>query len=382
LVLSLSFVPSVNAASDIFDEPRHVDYETYKQRMIEYIETPDYLKDSMPPIIGKNEYVDFIDIISASDDLVNVLPNVNDAFNEVKSSPVFKTMNTVVLEHVKTLMQDYDPTEANIEYYLKPYVKNGGVNNIQYFKQYTKIANNIQNVIHDNVLMNKNGVDNPYFSRDKTVRLDGNTYTVDELFNRIDGAIIDPNGYYVFEDNSPLASQGVPIVDESPVVGPKKVAVDDVAKFLVDNYYTTTGKYHANFNTNLMLHANGGQELTDNGCYPELDIRSSQDHSPKILIENDNIPAAQIQRTPYSRGYVKEAEFRTDQLGDYGDIADIKPDNIEIKKSEMGIPEFDDMGRAYAQFKESDVILKSGAFEAGVMLIFAIISLILAFVYR
>jgi hypothetical protein len=381
LVMSLSFVPYVNAASDIFDEPVHVDYETYKERLVEYIETPDYLKASMPPIIGKNEYITYIDIITASDDLVNMLPNINDAINEVKTTPLFKTMNNVILDHVKTLIQEYDPTDANIEYYLKPYVKNSGIDNIQYFKQYTKIAKDIQDVIHDNVLMEQNGKSNPYFSRDKTVIFDGNTYTIDELFNRINGATIDPNGYYVFEDNSPLASQSASIADESLIVGPKKVAVDEVATFLSDNYYTTTGDYGSNLQANVMMHGEGGPEFYDINFF-DLDIHSGQQCSPKLLLDNDNIPVIKTQRTQYGRFYVKEAEFRTEKLGDGTDPMDIKPNNIEIKKAEMGIPEFDDMSNAYAQYKESDVLVKSGALEGGVMLIVAIITLILAWVYK
>jgi hypothetical protein len=379
LIMSLSIVPSVNASSDIFDEPVHLSYNDLKDRMIDYIETPNYLKPSTAPIIGKNEYVDLSDIILASEDLLTVLPNINDnTFKDISKTSTFKTMNNIVSDILKEVVKDYDPVPENIEYYLNPYVRKSGINNIQFFKDYTKIAKTIQDVIHDNVILRDNDIPNPHFDRSRTVSIDGYTYTVDELFNRVNTGRIMADGTYKFSDTTPLASQGARLPGAPDIVGPGSVNVNDVGNFLSNNYVTTDGGYYNNIIVDNAIKVIDVYARYDGIVFPNLDIRSGEQFAPRVLMDNNDPVVIRVQRDDYAVRVVKDAELRIINHGECP--LDIKPETIEVKKTDMGIR--DDMLGVYNKVKETDVVGTYSVFEAGLMFVFAIITLVLAFVYR
>jgi hypothetical protein len=388
LILSLSFVPSVNAASDIFDEPVHVDYETYKQRMIEYIETPDYLKANMPPIIGKNEYVDFSDIILADDELCNILPNMsNQTINNVKDSPLFRSMNYILIKEYKDIIESRVISHEEIPGYLDPFNDFAHLDEISTFTNYVRIADEIKNILIDNKYLVDNHMDNPFLSKDTPVKIDGLTYTIAELQDRISSSYVGVDGYYHFTMLEPVASQIMPVppgVDTyAPIpIPPNYVRVKDVADFINDNCYIIHGNdYNINTVNNVLTDA--GKPNVPVPVPPgsgDPPFRTGDTFHQDLLVSKTNANTALIDSQSCTNDLLTEIELIERNTGH---DADINPASVRDAARELGVSNNYD-GDIVLTEKIPKSLLESGVgcIETGIFFVFAIISLILAFVYR
>jgi hypothetical protein len=374
LILSLSFVPSVNASSDIFDEPRHVDYETYKNRMVEYIETPDYLKASMPPIIGRGEYIDSTDIFLAVDDLLTVIPVINnDTFNQVKNTPFFKNTNSLIVETVKKLMvPDVVPVNG-IEPYLTPYFEDPVFSTqASVYNGYKQIAQKIKDIVHDTLILDgmqptlDNDFDGVTFKAGNNAR-----FTIPELFDRINSAKILPDGYYHLTDSRPL---------ESRDFVPNTISVESVAYYMDNQMIVSKPGVEAFNKMNDALLRGKETPMETNIMQNPLFKNSENGRYPSVLLNKYNTKGGILTTDDLGKDQIITNSMRLDNQGHQRII---EHDMVKNNCEELGLtvtPEGLVVGRKLINEKQFDNTL--GVIEGGFMFIFAIITLILAFVYR
>jgi hypothetical protein len=377
----------VNAASDIFEDSKHVNYNTLKNRIIDYVNTPDFMKPYSPSIVGRDEYIDFMDYIEATDDLLTVLPFVNnDTVNSVENTPLFKNINTIVMKTIRELTCTYEPVDTNIEYFLQPYILQGHVNNMIYFKDYTTIAKFMIDVAKDNVLLFERGGVNPYFDRGRKIEIDGYTYTTGELIDRVASAKININdGIYEFKDSERLMSQEISQVPGEIIAeGPIGVRVSKVAE-VFGTYFSVSKSTRGSLNDiNFYLGTQEKPEIvvppepfTDN---PDAPRYSSEE--PNVIMDIDNIATAQVSRRaahadPLISCYDKVADSPTDHS-----FIDLSSKTIDIKKAEMGIESETDMNSMYETYAKKDTCSALSVVETGFMFVFAVVCFITAWVYR
>jgi hypothetical protein len=377
----------VNASSDTFSDPVHVNYSTYKERMVDYIETPDYLKPSMPPIVGKNEYVDFIDVLEATEDLLDTIPNLSNSIDLIKSSPYFKNSNAFLFDMIKETLMVYDPSIETLEAFLKPYV-DGGVNNMAYFLEYHKIAVSIRDVIQDNVQLRDMGRRIETINWDRTVVIDGITYTIGELFDRVASATITPDGRYEFTIIEDVSQPGNEL--------PTGVDVDDVADVLANgfsvskNIKTPVDVNGVIVNREVNVWYRFNTVLSNKGFkmigWPKANVeyKTSDGINPCLLIDKDNPMVNILVNDPSSRDIISpKAELRVTEA-DPNVVLDIQTTVILDKAAEMNIQPMDlknGYDKPITTIKGRTEAMISCA-EIGVMFIFAIITLVLAFVYK
>jgi hypothetical protein len=387
LIVSLSFVPSVNASSDIFDEPRHIDYNTYKERMVEYIETPDYLKPSMPSIIGKNEYVDISDIVLASNDLLSVLPVIsNESFDEIKKTSSFKSLNTILSNEVESIIETRQLSVDELPDYLNPrgtHLMNPAAYHT--FARYLDIASYIKNIFTDSNFMMGHNLKNPFMSNDRVCDLGNVKYTFAELSDRIAGSYIDSNGNFVFSNTDPLASQIVPPVEGAPpappAVGPEKVSVNEVCNFISNKCFISPSDNMQVALINAALTHSGGPDADIVPVAYEGSPFKTGGRSPKLLMDRSSEKAAFLDSNRGTQGiYDHDSELRT---GYMGEDLNIKEDVITQSATDLGIT-MSDSGEFIVSKRGIEDIpdLAPGFIEGGVFFILAIVSLVLACVYK
>jgi hypothetical protein len=373
LVLSLGFTPSVNASSDIFDEPRHVDYETYKNRMIEYIETPDYLKASMPPIVGRNEYGDSSDIFLAVDDLLTVVPVDEDMVESVQKTTFFRNMNTILVNKIKETREIFTFSDEEIPKWTDPYVRNANLApEAALYNDYNLIAGNIQDIIHDTFLLEESGYPNIFRTNgNNIIDVNGVSFTFDELFARIQSATVLPNGYYRLNDIAPLASGQAP---------PNTISVDKMLNIMNDNVVVAGAGKNAFDARNGMLNLNSKGMVSPpspvDGYKTPADIRY-----PAFIMDktNPNTIAIVNNRNQPFIGVVEHL----DQTRDRGNKIDVKPESINANNELLGLRvNANNEVEGERLIPESESASYISAAETGIMFILAIITLILAFVYR
>jgi hypothetical protein len=384
LILTLSFVPNVNASSDIFDEPHHIDYDTYKGRMIEYIETPDYLKPSMPPIVSRNEYIDFMDIISASEDLLSILPVVNGTFDEIKKTSSYKSLNTVLVETIENANYVHDFSLDRLQNFLTPYIQQpGAINNMEYFIRYHNIAKNIQDIIIDNLNIKNQGIGGT-IDWNRKVTINDITYTIEELFNRIATADINADGlfyYNIIED-----------VDSGSMI-PLNVEVDKVADVLNDYVSTKVIKSEQyNFDEGVIMVSEVGIwnrlynlfRSFDFGNFhlPTGNFRTAE-NNPILLIDDNNPIVDIIKNDPNTKELIDlNTELRFNPAAGDTEPIDIQPVTIIDKAAEMNIGP-DALNDVYLKGVNGEKALVGvSAFETGVFFVLAIVTLVLACVYK
>jgi hypothetical protein len=298
LIISLSFTPSVNAASDIFNEPSHLSYDTLKSRMTDYINTPDYFKPYAPPVIYSNEYVDFDDYIDAAEDFFNVdidddvVEEIADVGNNI---PLFKDLNVrfidLILDTKELCRSDvylnkeearmnfvYDPEKTGLKgeeeaHHDGPGDFLGVVDELHLYIQYKFAGNSLRGIVKDNVyLMGIEGNIN-FIDPNKILVVDGVQYTALELFERVGSSCTGLNGKFEFTNTAPLASG----------VTPKSVSVASVIEVMNDNYVLMNSGTTTVSRANTGLKANGYAEM------PMLDrsvkFKSGQEGAPNRLVE-------------------------------------------------------------------------------------------------
>jgi hypothetical protein len=369
LVLSLSFTPSVNAASDIFDEPRHIDYNTYKERMIEYIETPDYLKPSMPPIVGRNEYVDTNDIFLAVDDLLTVMPVINnDSLNEIKKTSTFKNMNSLLVEKVNGVRELFDLSIENVRPYLNPYMNNPNLAaEVTLYGEYNFAANRIKNIISDTLLLEQSGVNNIFRTNGEShVRVGSVDYTQNELLLRVSTAEILPDGTYKFTVVEPLASG----------VTPKSVSVNSVGAILKRDFVVSrSGRLCAN-NKNLVLTQNSLPVMGTNS--EPLPFKTTNEGvNPQFLMEKGNPNTEIVVNTAPASGTIVTYDLRSNSDGRR---VIMEPEIIKSNNERLGL--FVNDGKVQGENFRNEPIDIFGGVESGVFFVLAIVSFVLAWVYK
>jgi hypothetical protein len=382
--MSLSVVPSVNASSNIYDEPVHVDYNTYKDRMVEYIETPDYLKPSTAPIIGKNEYVDLTDIILASEDLLTVIPNIsNKSISDVEKYPLFKTMNNLMVKQVQDVIEYCEVSVEDVPGYLDPFNQMGYVNQVNTFVNYMKIATDIKNIFIDNKFLSDNGGGNPFFTDDTVIMIDGVQYTMSELQDRISTAIINSDGTYHFTKIELLDSQiaSEPLVPgDAPAASiepPESVSVNSVARFINNNCYIIPPDPLAQ---NII---NGALDGVGKSTIPVLEgnpFKGSDNGNPLLLASIDNENTNFIKNERQTTAFLIDGELRTDNSGR---VVDIKPEFVNDASATLSIITNLDGNIVAPRMNNKDVLAtNTSCVEVGIFFVFAIITLVLAFVYK
>jgi hypothetical protein len=375
LVMSLSFVPYVNAASDIFNEPVHLDYENFKERMIEYAETPDFLKASTPSVIGHNEYIDIEDIFLAVDDLLT-LPIDDDNDNTVetvKKTPLFKNMNSIIVDKIKETKEIFTFSDDEIPTWTDPYVKNGALRpQIKLYRDYNYIARSIQNAIHDNYVMEASGYNNIFRNNGGTIiDVDGISFTCDELFTRIVSSTILPNGYYRLNNVAPLASGQAP---------PDTISVERLISIMKDNVVVAAAGVHAfdarNALLNLMLKPMVKPPAPMTGLKSSIDVRYPaflmDKNNPNTMAITNNFP-----NTP-NRGiatYLNKNEKDT--------LIDINPERINTNSEALGLHvNANNQVEGERLIPEKEPGTYINAAETGVMFVVAIVIFIIAWIYK
>jgi hypothetical protein len=371
LILSLSFVPSVNASNDIFNDQQHLSYNTLKNRIIDYTNTPDYMKSYAPSVIGRDEYIDSSDIYMAVDDLLNILPVDNSTVNLVKNTPLFKNMNTILVNKIKGVREIFELIPEDIPAYLTPYLDNPAmVMQSMNYRNYNIVAHRIQDIISDNLLFEESGGVNVFRTTgDNIIKIGEIEFTCNELFNRIRTADIMPDGNYMLTDLSRLSSGQIP---------PSIVSVEFIAD-LTDNVFVI-GKPGASAynlkNSVLTVNAKSSIEIpekpneyktTVDGKYPEL-IMDRDGENTRIISDNSR-----------STNTIDHESLRDVNAHP----VDLAPANVKANSDELGIKVVDGkvMGERLTDDKVSPFDKVSIA-ETGLMFVFAIVCFITAWVYR
>jgi hypothetical protein len=374
LIISLSFVPSVNSASDIFNEKRHLSYDTLKSRMIDYVNTPDYFKPYVSSVIGRDEYFDIDDLFLATQDLTSILPSVNNgSLEDVSNTPLFKTLNTVYINELKEFKAYLEnPTEGQLLDFLQPY----GTSKAESFSVYTnymRAAHDLQNIFNDYFLHKNAGVDNPFVAKpNERVTVDGIDYTVLELMDRVSSSTISIDGYYMFSNKAPLASGSAP----------ERVSVDSVAVFTKDRFYIGDGGQMNYILRNRALEDSGLSGIDIKGVYgPEYKTVAANSGYPKILAEKNNPNTYAVLDYHGARELLATVDSRVNPTTNQR--VNIVPESVQQSTNILGIattPEGNIL------VTKNEIIEKSiGAFayiEGTVMLIFAVVCFITAWVYK
>jgi hypothetical protein len=389
LIMSLSVVPSVNASSDIFNEPVHLSYNDLKERMVEYIETPDYLKASMPPIISSNEYIDFEDYIQAAEDLFKIPVIDNSTLEKISSSsdsiPIFKNLNTKFVELIKRIdhaiktdvymnAQDarfnsiYDP-DFGEAHYDGPGEFNNVVNELHLYVQYKFAANNLKNIITDSIyFFDMPNMDN-FFNPNKILIIDNVQFTARELFDRISTSRVSLDGRYQFTNTAPLASGSAL----------KSVNVDSVIRVFNDNYIILNNGAGVIYTVNCGLSSNNMPVMPDLQDQPHVDFRTDNNNVPKRFVEKD-LPCTKIVIKYTLKDEIYSVSSLT--MDGSGSYLDIRPDLVTEATSALNL-KFNDEGRVVTEtISTNRPEYYTGLLESGLMFVFAIITLILAFIYR
>jgi hypothetical protein len=400
LILSLSFVPSVNSASDIFNEKQHLSYNTLKSRMTDYINTPDYFKPYTPPVIYSNEYVNFEDYIDAAEDLFSIPLVDNSTLNEISvvadNIPLFKDLNVRFIELLKWTKafyrsdeymsaQDlkfkriYDPDlyhqeEANPQYGEAehdghPYGEFEGVlEELSLYVLYKSAANDLKNAITDSMyFFDKPNMD-LVFNPDNIIIVEGVPYTARELFSRISTSRVGLNGRYEFSNTAPLASGDAPT----------SVGVASTMEIMNDNYVILNSG-NAVTAVNYQLQRMGVPEIIELPQQPPVDFLTSKSNHPEIILQKD----ASNTKFILTKDYIHNVNpIENLAMDGRGNPVDITPGPVSQASKALELT-YNAEGKVVT---ETEITNRSEYFpcvaEVGFMFIFAVICFITAWVYR
>jgi hypothetical protein len=311
----------------------------------------------------------------------------NQTINNIKDSPLFRSMNYILIKEYKDIIQSRVISHEEIPAYLDPFDDYAHINEITTFTNYVRIADNIKNILIDNKYLVDNHQVNPFLSKDTPVKIDGVTYTIAELQDRISTSYVGVDGYYHFTMLEPLASQIIPAppgVDTyAPIpIPPNYVRVKDVADFIKDNCYIIHGN---DYNTNTANTA-----LTDAGKpnipvpvppgSDEAPFKTGDGFHQDLLASKTNVNTELINSQPRTNDLLTEIEFKERYTGQE---AVIKPDTVRNVAMELGISN-NELGDIVITEKTPKSLLETsvGCVETGVFFVLAIVTLILAFVYK
>jgi hypothetical protein len=374
LVLSLSFTPSVNSASDIFEEPKHVDYDTYKARMIEYANTPDYMKLYMSPVVGNNEYIDSSDIFNAVEDLLDVLPSINDNVDQVTNSPLFKDMNLLIYNKLREYKEIYEVPVDGSKDYLTPYLKDPALaSSAIMYHNYNVLAHKIQDIIRDTLLLEDTGVRTELsVLGDLDIMPNGIKFTNREFLERISTAKVLPDGSYKLTDLSPLASKVKP---------PSTINVEVVGYFLDTNFIVAKPGAVEFIRRNNALQA-AGQPILSIKNEPTNFRTTNDGYYPEVLMDKRSVQSDVLLREARD-----EVIFNGITCDSNGNKIDIYPERVQASSESLGL-----FVNAEGNVVGEKIVLKNtqsekignamGFAETGFMFVFAVVSFIVAWVYR
>jgi hypothetical protein len=370
LILSLSFVPSVNSASNIFDDPVHVNYNTLKTRLTDYVNTPDYMKPYEPLVVGRNEYVDSTDILSDVDDLSNILPFVNnDTVNSVENTPLFKNMNTILVAKLKDIREVYELPIDDVPTYLDPFLPRPGLTDqVRLYNDYQGVARNIQNIISDTLLLEESGNVNIFRTKgENIIKIDGVDFTFNELFSRIRSANTMPDGTYMLNDLSPLSSGQEP---------PKTITVEKMVKIIdLDFVIGKPGAAAFGIRNAALISAH---QPTVSPLKVKLEFKTTDDGKyPAILMDKENYKTQTIVNNEILNTAVDQTSLSVTETA----VVDLTPVNVKANSEMLGFhvtSEGTVEDERLTPGKESVI----GFAETGLMFVFAIVCFITAWVYR
>jgi hypothetical protein len=356
------------------EEPKHISYNEYKERLVNYIEATDYLKPYMPNIINDNERIEFMDYINAAEDLAGIIPKSDDeALKEAEKSRLFLNKNSVIFKVVKEFSHQYDsntPAETFVKF-LQPYI-NG--DNIFYYNSligYGKIAKAIQNAMADNLELKSQGIKGVNWDRNVEIHDSTGEFsqiTIEQLFNEIANAEITPDGYYKLPQT--------------------KIAVEDVAKILAKDYYIPTYELSLVDMDNLLEEYDIeklGVPKDDPNLYKNTGPlpRFIDKDSPQVdfLLESCTFLDEEFTIVDILPGLrpICKVEFRKNP--ETNKIQDISPKRTQEALRRLNIPD-NKLTDAFSTTKDTFQGNTLGYYECGAMLVVAIVMLVLAFIYR
>jgi hypothetical protein len=272
----------------------------------------------------------------------------------------------------------------------------------QTFIDYIHIASNIKNIFIDNDYIITSRNINPFMENNRICEIDGVKYTFAELSSRIASSNIDNKGNFIFKTNKPLASQIVPPEPGQPPipdpVGPASISVDSVADFIKTNCILSPTEITDVSIINSAFESSG-KTITVSAINPKTGIAQTRDfpaaipindpdsnifktgdRSPVLVADSANPNTEFIESRGNTQYLMKSGETRIDTMER---PVDIKPEIITRVSETMSIINHADGTISCPRFENhSELADDCGYIEGGIMFVVAIITLILAWVYK
>jgi hypothetical protein len=363
LILSMSFSPSLISAYE-YKLPTKLSEDEFKKRLQNYIDTPDELKIYVPDIIREDDEVDFMTLYNVSQ---NINITENDKITQIEQSPMVKNMNAVVYESAIKL-RDFDAASRSNAVYSFMDAYSSDVNSYMPLIYYAETAKTIKFLADTNL---KLFIDNYYSGMEGLdpfgyVKIPGRDLLMchKELFQRIMDSEVTWDGYFFAPARGRYSEF--------------KMSVEEVAKIFDTNYYLVDEYDQLGLINNRLIVA-----LQPAFGEPSFQY---QDQNPQLskLFDKKDVRIALAKGTmtdgpnPIS-DYIKASDPRPMTVDRVPQ--DIRPETLVATYANNNVP----TSQAKTIFRErytDTVLTKTAYYEGGAMLIFAIITLILSYIYK
>jgi hypothetical protein len=363
LILSLSFSPSLVTAYD-YNMPVKLTEDEFNKRLQNYIDTPDELKVYVPDIVRENEEVDFMTLYDVSQKLN--IPEKDKIINPEQPLMV-KNPNAVVYDSAIRL-RDYDTANrlGAINGFMKTYAQNSNAyRSLIYYGETVKnikfLASNNLKLLDDNIFSGMDGLD-PY----AYIEIPGGIrMTNAEFLQQIVDAQVTWDGFLIAPARDGYRSFNM--------------AVSTASQVMSDNYYLIENYNRLRMINNRLIAA-GKPTLGE----PSDNYQLTHFVGLNKLFSKNNPTVQYVKETmsdvhnPVGR-FLTPAEPRPQDRG--GEPKDIRPVTIIETYQNNGVP----VEAAQTIFRErytENFISKMTYYEGGVMIVFAIVMLILACIYK
>jgi hypothetical protein len=384
LVLSMGFSPAAVSAFE-FKSQKKLSAEEFEKRLTKYASAPPELRIYIPDMVKSDESLSYEDCYNVSQKLKPLLVDENKSKSDNSQEQTYaKTYNTVVYQAAKHLAQiEVDnPSRAVHDYYTAYYPTGHFPDNYINMHAFTEAAEFMRDWAAKNLAyMGESNA--PDINPNTRINTPLGPMTEKDFLMFINGAELTYEGNFKSTDINGKISL---------------MAVDSVGKILNDNFLCIRGLEDLDF-VNMKLHQSGLPQIKR----PAMDYLSGDErrqYELYILIDkNDPRWNNAVIQEQIAAGKIQNAEPR--QIMPNGEPVDITPGTIrKIQVTNKMIPSVKDPTGAditdpnlLPGTKENEELFKIKEFKQATLdnimygeavgtLVFAIIMLIVNFIYR